>query len=150
MNDFAGKHTDDFVVILVSHDHTFEAFEEYSKHKEHFYRIPFEDRDLIQKLSEGIYSIPTLKIYNGQKLPLEYITDWVSFWFAKKKRLHNFPKLTENGTYRGDRQCKRILKLVCKTGKMVKAGQALVGYCLVVCGVEEERENRSPIVAACR
>ena len=38
LNEFAGQHKDDFVVVLVPRDHREDAFEEYSSHKDHFLR----------------------------------------------------------------------------------------------------------------
>jgi len=60
----AEKNKADFAVILVGHDHRQEDFDEYTKHKTAFYRIPWSDRSKRDQISSAfsIYALPTLQI----------------------------------------------------------------------------------------
>lgn len=75
LNEFGGNNANDFVVVLVSSDHTEQAFNDYSGHKEHFLRIPFADQAKIKELNArfGIYALPTLQIIGADGKDL---TSW--------------------------------------------------------------------------
>lgn len=75
LDEFAGKHSEDVVVIIVSSDHSEQEFESYSSKKPNLFRLPFSSASKADELRAkfGIYALPTVQVLSADGKSL---TSW--------------------------------------------------------------------------